>query len=363
MPTYARAPVEFVRGEGCADLGLGRRGVPRLLLRPLGPQRRPLPPADRRRDHASRPRRLAGSSNLYYSEPALRLAERLAESSLGGKVLPLPTPAPRRTSARSSSSASTPTRAGSTEPEIVVLDHGFHGRTLGALAATPRSSPARTSSGRCRRLRRRPARRRRGAARGRRRAHRGGDDRADPGRGRGSTRSPTRCWSRRARRATTPARCSSSTRSRRAWGGPGRCGPTSRGLRPARRDDDREGARRRPAGRRLRHDARSRRRALPAASMARPSPAAPIAAAAALAALEIALRSRAARLGARRSASASRRARGARRRRRGPRPRADGRPSSLDAGLDARRGRRGGARRAGSSSTPRAERMIRCCRR
>ena len=51
MDTYARAPVEFVRGEGATAHGLRGARVPRLLRRALGPQRRPLPPADRRGDH------------------------------------------------------------------------------------------------------------------------------------------------------------------------------------------------------------------------------------------------------------------------------------------------------------------------
>ena len=64
------------------------------------------------------------------------------------------TRAPRRRSARSSSRASTPTRATTSTREIVSLDGGFHGRTLGALAATPsladdeplRPAPARAST-------------------------------------------------------------------------------------------------------------------------------------------------------------------------------------------------------------------------
>src|SRR5687767_3662737 len=85
MPTYARAAVEFVRGEGArlwdaegreyldffAGLSVHNAGHchPRIVAAI--------------RDQAAR---FAGSSNLYYSEPALRLCQRLAESSLGGKV-------------------------------------------------------------------------------------------------------------------------------------------------------------------------------------------------------------------------------------------------------------------------------------
>ena len=93
------------------------------------------------------------------------------------------TRAPRRASARSSWSASAPTPAGSSAPEIVILEGAFHGRTLGALAATPKLARDDLFGPLPRGLRRRPARRSRRAARGGRRAHRGGDDRADPGRG------------------------------------------------------------------------------------------------------------------------------------------------------------------------------------
>ncbi len=48
------------------------------------------------------------------------------------------TRAPRRASAPSSSSASARTWPGSSRPEIVTLEGAFHGRTLGALAATPK---------------------------------------------------------------------------------------------------------------------------------------------------------------------------------------------------------------------------------
>ena len=50
MPTYARAPVEFVRGEGARLWDSDGKRVPRLLRRALGPQRRPLPSPNRRGD-------------------------------------------------------------------------------------------------------------------------------------------------------------------------------------------------------------------------------------------------------------------------------------------------------------------------
>ena len=85
MDTYARAPVEFVRGEGAllwdaegreyldffAGLSVHNAGHchPRIVAA-----------------ISEQAARFAGSSNLFYSAPAMRLCERLAESSLGGRV-------------------------------------------------------------------------------------------------------------------------------------------------------------------------------------------------------------------------------------------------------------------------------------
>ena len=136
MPTYARAPVEFVRGEGCrvwdsegneyldffAGLSVHNAGHchPRIV--------------EAIREQVGR---LAGSSILYYSEPGLRLCERLSESSLGGKVFL----ANSGTEANECAIKLVRRHAhgrGIEAPEIVVLEHAFHGRTLAALAATPK---------------------------------------------------------------------------------------------------------------------------------------------------------------------------------------------------------------------------------
>jgi predicted acetylornithine/succinylornithine family transaminase len=136
MPTYARAPVEFVRGEGARlwdsegheylDFFSG------LSVHNTGHCNPAIVDAVTRQAA-----RFAGSSNLYYSEPALRLAERLSESSLGGKVFLANT----GTEANECAIKLVRKRAherGIDAPEIVVLDHAFHGRTLASLAATPR---------------------------------------------------------------------------------------------------------------------------------------------------------------------------------------------------------------------------------
>jgi predicted acetylornithine/succinylornithine family transaminase len=136
MPTYARAPVEFVRGEGAVlwdsegreylDLFAG------LSVHNLGHCHPRIVAAIT--DQAAR---LAGVSNLYYTEPAMRLSERLAESSLGGRVFLCNSGAEANECAIKLARKHAHSR-GIEAPEIVVLEGAFHGRTLGTLAATPR---------------------------------------------------------------------------------------------------------------------------------------------------------------------------------------------------------------------------------
>jgi acetylornithine/N-succinyldiaminopimelate aminotransferase len=136
MPTYARAPVEFVRGQGArlwdaddreyldffSGLSVHNAGHchPRIV--------------DAIADQAAR---LGGVSNLYYTEPGMRLAERLSKSSLGGKVF-LCNSGLEANECAIKLARKRAHRRGITEPEIVVLDGAFHGRSVGTLAATPR---------------------------------------------------------------------------------------------------------------------------------------------------------------------------------------------------------------------------------
>src|SRR2546423_11897269 len=136
MPTYAKAPVEFVRGEGCRlwdaegkeylDFFAG------LSVHNAGHCHPGIVAAIR--DQAER---LAGVSNLYYTEPAMRLCERLAESSLGGRVF-LCNSGTEANECVIKLARKHAHGRGIDAPEIVVLAGAFHGRTLGALAATPR---------------------------------------------------------------------------------------------------------------------------------------------------------------------------------------------------------------------------------
>ena len=220
MPTYVRNPVEFVRGAGLPAVGRRRQRVPRLPGRDLGPERRPLPPA------GGRGGARAGRTAHPRHQPVLH---RAGDAAVGAAVRELA----RR--------------------QGVPVQLGRRGQRGGDQARAPRAAAAATWScsrarstaaptARCRPRRRSPSRRRsrrscpgswscrRIRARWRPRSTStprrccSSRSRARPG----STSCPTSCCSPPARRATAPAPRWCSTRSRPGWGGPGRCGPTSR---------------------------------------------------------------------------------------------------------------------------------------
>ncbi len=135
MPTYARMPVAFVRGEGAwlwdAE---GRRYldfVAGISVCSVGHCHPAVTAAIR--EQAGR---LVHVSNLAYTEPALRLAERLSRASLGGKVFLCNSGTEANECAIKLARKHAHAR-GIAAPEIVVLDGAFHGRTMGALSATP----------------------------------------------------------------------------------------------------------------------------------------------------------------------------------------------------------------------------------
>ena len=147
MPTYARAPVEFVRGEGArlwdadgreyldffAGLSVHNAGHchPRIVAAI--------------REQAERS---AGVSNLYYTEPAMRLCERLAESSLGRQGVPLQL---GRRGQRVRDQAGPKARPPARDRRPGDRRARAAPFTAARWARWPRrrSSPARTSSGRC----------------------------------------------------------------------------------------------------------------------------------------------------------------------------------------------------------------------
>jgi acetylornithine/succinyldiaminopimelate/putrescine aminotransferase len=80
--------------------------------------------------------RLTHTSNLYLTEGAVRLARRLSESSLGGRVFLCNSGTEANECAIKLARKHAHGR-GITKPEIVVLEGAFHGRTMGSLSATP----------------------------------------------------------------------------------------------------------------------------------------------------------------------------------------------------------------------------------
>src|SRR6476619_2786411 len=133
MPTYARAPVEFVREEGArlwdSDgkeyldffAGLSVHNAGHCHPKIVGAI-------------SEQAERLAGVSNLYYTEPAMRLCARLADSSLGGKVFLC------NSGAEANECAIKLARRARPQGKVIVFQGAFHGRTYGALSATPQES-------------------------------------------------------------------------------------------------------------------------------------------------------------------------------------------------------------------------------
>jgi predicted acetylornithine/succinylornithine family transaminase len=133
MQTYARNPVEFVRGEGTRlwdDEGneyldfLG--GISVVQIGHAHPAL-----VEAIREQAGR---LMHVGNLFYTEPGIRLAQRLAERSLGGKVFLC------NSGAEAVECALKLCRRHRAGGGFVVLEGGFHGRTYGALSATPQEA-------------------------------------------------------------------------------------------------------------------------------------------------------------------------------------------------------------------------------
>ncbi len=129
LPTYARADVTFVRGEGArlwdADgreyLDFGG-GIAVVSLGHCHPA--PLAAAREQLD------RLWHASNLYRTEPAEALAARLSERFGGAQAFFC------NSGAEAIEAALKYARKATGKPGVVALEGSFHGRTLGALSAT-----------------------------------------------------------------------------------------------------------------------------------------------------------------------------------------------------------------------------------
>jgi predicted acetylornithine/succinylornithine family transaminase len=133
IDSYARQPVQFVRGEGSRlwddegneylDFLCG------IGVTSLGHCHPEVVAAVRKQAGV-----LMHASNLFYSEPAMRLAQRLSRGSLGGKVFLC------NSGAEANEAAIKLARKARRGGDVVVVHGAFHGRTYGALSATPQES-------------------------------------------------------------------------------------------------------------------------------------------------------------------------------------------------------------------------------
>jgi len=133
IPSYARLPVEFVRGEGARLWDVDGNeyldflcGISVTSLGHCHPR-----VVEAVREQAGR---LMHTSNLFYTEPAMRLAERLSSCSLGGKVYFC------NSGAEANEAAIKLVRKAKWGGDVVVVHGAFHGRTYGALSATPQEA-------------------------------------------------------------------------------------------------------------------------------------------------------------------------------------------------------------------------------
>ncbi len=133
IPTYMRSPVQFVRGEGARLWDEDGNeyldflaGISVLNVGHCHPR-----VVAAIQEQATR---LTHVSNLYYTEQAMLLSRALSESSLGGKVFLA------NSGAEANEAALKLARRAKPGGEIVVLRDAFHGRTFGALSATPQEA-------------------------------------------------------------------------------------------------------------------------------------------------------------------------------------------------------------------------------
>jgi acetylornithine/N-succinyldiaminopimelate aminotransferase len=133
LETYARYPVTFARGEGARlwdDAGHEYLDfLSGISVASVGHCHPAVVAAVR--EQAGR---LIHVGNLFFTAPMVALAERLAGGSLGGGVFFT------NSGAEAVEAALKLARKAKQGGDIVVLRRGFHGRTYGALSATPQES-------------------------------------------------------------------------------------------------------------------------------------------------------------------------------------------------------------------------------
>src|SRR3954451_19259193 len=135
MQTYPRAGIELVRGEGARVWDSDGKEYLDFLagisVCSVGHCHPAVVEAVREQVGT-----LTHTSNLYLTEGGVRLAQRLCESSLGGRAFLCNSGTEANECAIKLVRKHAHSR-GVAGPEIVVLDGAFHGRTMGSLSATP----------------------------------------------------------------------------------------------------------------------------------------------------------------------------------------------------------------------------------
>jgi acetylornithine/N-succinyldiaminopimelate aminotransferase len=136
MRTYKRGAVDFVRGEGVhlydADGKEYLDFLAGISVCSIGHCHPAVVAAV-----TEQTERLMHVSNLFYTEPMTKLAQRLSDSSLGGRVFFCNSGTEANEAAIKVARKHAHGR-GITAPEIVSFESEFHGRSYGALAATPK---------------------------------------------------------------------------------------------------------------------------------------------------------------------------------------------------------------------------------
>ena len=131
--TYARNPVEFVRGRGTtlwdADDNEYLDFLAGISVAQIGHCHPALVEAV-----TEQAGRLMHVGNLFYTEPSMRLAGRLSDLGLGGKAFFC------NSGTEAIECAIKLARRNRPQGDFVVMERGFHGRTMGALSATPQEA-------------------------------------------------------------------------------------------------------------------------------------------------------------------------------------------------------------------------------
>jgi acetylornithine/N-succinyldiaminopimelate aminotransferase len=132
-PTYARYPVEFASGSGCvlvdSDGNEYLDFLSGIAVNNLGHCHPRVVEAVR--EQAGR---LLHVSNLFTTEPNVRLARRLVERSFGASVFFC------NSGAEANEAAIKLVRKARPRGDVIVALNAFHGRTYGALSATPQEA-------------------------------------------------------------------------------------------------------------------------------------------------------------------------------------------------------------------------------